>query len=267
MKKRNFYKMNGSGNDFILMDNRDSSLNLSKEKIVELCHRQKGIGADGLLLVEKGRKKENFRFRYYNADGKEVAMCGNGARCFSWYVSEILLNGKQSSLCLETGAGDCKAEIFGREVRIEMPKVEKINLNLEVDKKQIHFLNTGVPHVVEIVENLEKLDVKEKGSFWRYHPYFSPEGTNANFVCFKNSEIQIRTYERGVEEETLACGTGAVASAIICSLLYELEAPLPVCVRNGDKLIVDFEKTGNSSVEKIKMTGPTELNYIGQIRI
>ncbi|MBV9391966.1 MAG: diaminopimelate epimerase, partial [Verrucomicrobia bacterium] len=228
-----FTKMSGAGNDFILLDNRHGELCLEREQIALLCDRHRGVGADGLLIVERPQGAADFRMRYYNQDGGEAEMCGNGARCFARYAGR--LDGSKTSLNFETVAGLIEAKILDSSVQLAMTKP----INLELDrtisiddrKFSIHSVNTGVPHAVIFVENLESIDIRSLGSQIRFHRAFAPEGTNANFVQIQeNGKLAIRTYERGVEGETLACGTGVVAAALLYAALNNWSGDVKVLV-------------------------------------
>ncbi len=268
-----FYKMNGAGNDFIVIDNRDLSISLDEDTIAALCDRHRGIGADGLLAVEPAEKGADYKFRYYNADGGEAEMCGNGARCFGFFTAH--LSGEEelpSSVSFETIAGTLTAEIVGDDVRIAMSEPKNLELNCPVSIDGfdgiLHSMNTGVPHVVSYVDDLENTDVFNHGHAIRNHPHFSPAGTNANFAkILAPGHISIRTYERGVEDETLACGTGMVASALIHHLLTGAESPVKVDVEGGDTLLIGFEKTGAETFTKVTLTGPADFVFEGEIEI
>ena len=236
--------MNGAGNDFVVVDNRDYSLDLSGEQIALLCQRQRGIGADGLLAVEPSENGADYRMRYYNADGGEAEMCGNGARCFARFVN-FLNDEKLESTSFETIAGVIGAEFVGDQVRIALspPFDQEMNLELDLDGEThtVHSLNTGVPHAVVFVDDLAAVDIRRLGAAARYHEHFSPAGTNANFVKIeKPGQIAIRTYERGVENETLACGTGMAACALIYGELFNETGPIKVRVAGGDILEIGF---------------------------
>jgi diaminopimelate epimerase len=271
-----FFKMNGAGNDFIIVDNRDLSLSkeLDTDTIAALCDRHRGIGADGLLAVEPAQKGADFRFRYYNADGGEAEMCGNGARCFGRFTAhlgEIVLK----KVTFETIAGTLAAEMVGEDVRIAMsePKDLKLNLDTKIDgvNGPLHFVNTGVPHVVTFVkdpEALDEFDVYNNGAAIRNHKAFAPAGTNANFAAvLAPDHISIRTFERGVEDETLACGTGMVASALVHHLLTGAPSPIKVDVEGGDTLEIGFEKTGDQTFSNVTLTGPADFVFEGEIDI
>ena len=268
-----FYKMNGAGNDFIVIDNRDLSISLDEDTIAALCDRHRGIGADGLLAVEPAEKGADYKFRYYNADGGEAEMCGNGARCFGFFTAH--LSGEDelpTSVSFETIAGTLTAEIVGDDVRIAMsvPKNLEMNCPVSIDGLDavLHSMNTGVPHVVSFVDDLENTDVFNCGHAIRNHPHFAPAGTNANFAkVLSPGHISIRTYERGVEDETLACGTGMVACALIHHLLTGDESPIKVDVEGGDTLSIGFEKTGANTFKNVTLTGPADFVFEGEIEI
>lgn len=265
-----FWKMNGAGNDFVMLDNRGLSLNLDQDTIARLCDRHRGIGADGLLAVEPAQGTGDFRMRYYNADGGEAEMCGNGARCFARYVNK-LHEDKLSGVSFETQAGIISAEFEGEQVRINMstPHNLKLHQELVVDgmPQIVHSVNTGVPHAVVLVEDLDHTDVRRLGAALRYHEAFAPKGTNANFVqVIEPGYIRIRTYERGVEDETLACGTGMVACALIHHELIGVEAPVSVLVKGGDTLRVGFEKV-DSVYQNVTLHGPADFVFSGSVNL
>ena len=268
-----FFKMNGAGNDFIIIDNRDLSIDLDGDTIAALCDRNRGIGADGLLAVEPARKGADYRFRYYNADGGEAEMCGNGARCFGRFTAhlgEIVLK----RVTFETIVGTLAADMIGEDVRIAMSEPTDVRLNvptkIEGLDATLHFMNTGVPHVVTFVkdaEALDQFDVSKFGSTIRNHPDFAPAGTNANFAAVLSPQhISIRTFERGVEDETLACGTGMVASALVHHLLTGAPSPVKVDVEGGDTLEIGFEKSGDT-FKNVTLTGPADFVFEGEIDI
>lgn len=265
-----FTKMNGAGNDFVLLDNRDSSLALDTAQIALLCDRHRGVGADGLLLVEPAENGADFRMRYYNADGGEAEMCGNGARCFARYARKVS-GSTAEEITFETQAGVIGAHCEGELVRIVMsdPHSHRDPQGLDVNGRplEVHFLNTGVPHAVVFVEDLETVDVVADGAALRYHTAFAPKGTNANFAqTLGPSSISIRTYERGVEGETLACGTGVCASAILHHLRTGDPAPISVGVRGGDTLQVGFEK-GPDGFDHVTLTGPADFVFDGTLSL
>lgn len=266
-----FWKMNGAGNDFVVVDNRENQLSLSREEIALLCQRQRGIGADGLLAVEPAEdRSENgadYRMRYYNADGGEAEMCGNGARCFAAFVNR--LNGGQlEQVSFETMAGVIQAQFLGDTIRIDLgrPQDQKLNDNLKVNGEQVtvHSVNTGVPHAVVTVDDLENTDIRTLGSALRHHAHFAPAGSNINFMQIEAPDhISIRTYERGVEDETLACGTGMVACALMHHQLNDAPLPVRITVRGGDTLLVDFDRNADGDIENATLTGPAEFTFEG----
>jgi diaminopimelate epimerase len=263
-----FTKMNGAGNDFVMLDNRDASLALTHEQIARLCDRHRGIGADGLLIVEPAQNGADFRMRYYNADGGEAEMCGNGARCFARYARKVSGHTGET-IAFETQAGVIGARCLDGDVQIAMsaPHSYAVATTLEAagEELTVHSLNTGVPHAVIFVDDLEAVDVARLGAAIRYHAHFAPKGTNVNFVqVLAPGEIAIRTYERGVEGETLACGTGVVACALIHHLEAGVDAPVRIDVRGGDTLEVGFE-TGTDAAEfkNVTLTGPADFVFDG----
>jgi len=262
--KLKFYKFTAAGNDFIIIDNRKRIIRKNINGIVKkLCDRKFGIGADGLILFENSKIAE-FRMRYYNSDGSYATMCGNGARCIARYA--YITGLKKKKFVFETDAGLITAEIFSDSVKVKLyePKNMKLDLSLNIDKKKyrLSFINTGVPHTVIFVDNLEKVDVVNLGRKIRFHKKFSPDGTNVNFVKLINSHtISIRTYERGVEDETLACGTGVTASAIISILKNKVKSPVNCITRSGIKFKVFYDMTD------VYLQGPADLVFSGEILV
>ena len=269
-----FYKMNGAGNDFIVIDNRDLSIQLDGRVIEALCDRHRGIGADGLLAVEPAEAGADFRFRYYNADGGEAEMCGNGARCFGRFTAH-LGDEVAERVSFETIAGILTAEMAGEDVRIAMSDPVALELDTGAGvpglNGPVHFVNTGVPHAVVFVadeEAFEGLDVTGLGRALRQHPRFAPAGTNVNFVRVVGpSHIAIRTYERGVEAETLACGTGMVACAILHHRLTGDAGPIRVDVAGGDTLEIGFVVNEDGDFREVTLTGPADFVFEGEIEI
>src|SRR5256714_4804973 len=242
-----FTKMNGAGNDFVMIDNRIGDLQLASEQIAKICDRHRGVGADGVLILERAANGADFRMRYYNADGGEAEMCGNGARCFARYADRVA--GPKEKVSFETPAGVIGAELQGELVRLAMsdPKDMRLGITIPLPDERVaaHFVNSGVPHVVVPVNDLENVDVRGVGSAIRRHDLFAPKGANVNFLKESGPRrIAIRTYERGVENETIARGTGVVGSALIFAAMKNVEAPIGVRVRGGDELERGF---GNAS--------------------
>jgi len=266
-----FDKMSGAGNDFVVADNRRLKIRLSRKQIAHLCHRQFGIGADGLLLVEPAREKEaDFRMRYYNSDGGEAEMCGNGARCFARFVQKRC-GWKKNVVRFETKAGIIHAHYIRNEIKLRMTPPQALLLNqkitLDGGKFTIHSINTGVPHAVVFVKDAEKVDVVKLGREARFHKLFQPKGTNVNFIqILSPGLLRIRTYERGVEGETLACGTGIVASALLGYLVHGFASPVRLRVQGGDILTVGFCAKGGN-FEKVTLQGPAEITFSGEINV
>lgn len=271
-----FTKMNGAGNDFVMLDNREGALRLDREAIARICDRHRGVGADGVLMVEPARDGADFRMRYFNSDGGEAEMCGNGARCFARFAQRLTgkdaANGTPAAVSFETVAGKISAEFRGENVRIAMsqPRDLRLGQTLDVDGQamSVHSVNTGVPHAVVMVDDLEKADVARLGAGIRFHAAFAPKGTNVNFAKqLGGNDIAIRTYERGVEAETLACGTGVVASALVFHELCGAAAPIGVRVRGGERLEVSFQKNSAGEYENVLLTGPADFVFDGEIAL
>jgi diaminopimelate epimerase len=250
-----FAKFQGSGNDFVVIDNRDGkveeflrSLNLDiKEFVKRVCAFHTGVGADGLILIENPENPGNhFKWQFFNSDGSAAEMCGNGSRCAVRFAFDEGIVGKE--VRFETLAGVIKAYVLdgGKRIKVQLtpPKdYREVSLSLDTQSIEGYFINTGVPHFVAVVNDLEKIDVKKLGRAIRFHPEFQPKGTNVNFVEREGEDaIRIRTYERGVEGETLACGTGATASAIVA---YKngivSKRPVRVLTKGGEVLAIDFD--------------------------
>jgi diaminopimelate epimerase len=263
-----FFKMSGSGNDFILIDNRNQSLNVSNitDFVKTVCERKVSVGADGLIIIENSDRAD-FRWRFFNADGSEVEMCGNGGRCAARFAT--IKGIAKENLSFETQAGIIDAEVRGDVVKLRLtdPHQMRVDFSIPIEKQssEVSFINTGVPHVVHFVKNLDMFDVFAIGRKIRYHSEFQPAGTNANFVETKDRKtIRVRTYERGVEDETLACGTGAVASALISSAKGLVESPVDVRVQSGELLKIYFSKA-DSGFRDIYLEGKAKVVYEGRI--
>ncbi|MFH1078939.1 MAG: diaminopimelate epimerase [Pseudomonadota bacterium] len=263
-----FFKMSGSGNDFILIDNRDLSLPVGDitDFIRRVCQRKVSVGADGLILIERSDRAD-FRWRFFNADGSEVDMCGNGGRCAARYA--FLKGVSGAYLSFETGAGIIDAEVRGDTVKLRLtdPRSLIIDEIIDVDAKPmtVSSINTGVPHVVHFPDDLDVFDVFNTGRRIRYHGQYQPAGTNANFVTVADRHsLRIRTYERGVEDETLACGTGSVAAALISSRKGWVDSPVAVTVKSGETLTIHFDKTDNG-FEKVYLEGKAAVVYEGRL--
>jgi diaminopimelate epimerase len=262
-----YSKYAGCGNDFILIDNRLSLFpNDQTPLIQQLCERRTGIGADGLILLQ-GSQKADFRMRIFNADGTEAEMCGNGLRCLMPFLKELGCNNPtytiESMQRIHT--------LNWNESRVTATMGDPVDMawgiELTVDGMNytVHYLNTGVPHVILFVKDIKEIPVEPLGRKIRYHPRFSPRGANVNFVEKQNDQaLKIRTYERGVEGETLACGTGATASAIAAALVLGMEPPITIVTRSKERLTIDFTR-GRASVTDVKQTGPATFQHKGTI--
>jgi len=265
-----FVKMSGAGNDFVVVDNRALSRALTREQIARLCDRHFGIGADGLLAVEPSSQPDaDFRMRYYNADGGEAEMCGNGARCFARFVHP-LRRAHAEQVRFLTPAGLITGQYLGDEVRISLTAPTETKVQQRADfgwgEIEYHFMNTGVPHAVVYVPDAERAEVVAQGRAIRRSALF-PRGTNVNFVQVTDSAmLVVRTYERGVEDETLACGTGVVAAALVTNRVHRLALPLCVKVRGGDVLTVDA-RAERDVFHDVTLTGPAVEVFSGEIRI
>ena len=275
MKKSvSFYKISAAGNDFVMIDNRRKTLTRNIPALArKLCQRKFSVGADGLILLEDSRTAD-FRMRYFNSDGSAAAMCGNGGRSIARFA--YILGAAPKKMSFETEAGLVKAEILGNNVRLSLyePRDVRLDFPLKVEKREFDasFINTGVPHTVIFLNNIEKVDVVSLGRMIRYHREFSPEGANVDFVQKKDEHlIIVRTYERGVEDETLACGTGVTASAIVAGLKKIVKPPVNCITRGGDTLTVDFviNDAGDflSPVSSVYLIGPAEVSFMGEVEI
>jgi diaminopimelate epimerase len=264
-----FTKMNGAGNDFVMIDNRAGDVRLAPEQIVRICDRHRGVGADGILLLEKPQNGADFRMRYYNRDGGEAEMCGNGARCFARFANKIA--GAKQDVRFETPAGIIGAQLQGELVTLSMgdPTDLRKNVRLQIEDEEavVHYINTGVPHVVAPVSRIDVVNVQGKGERIRRHEMFSPKGANVNFLEKRGPKsIAIRTYERGVEDETLACGTGVVASALVFGATENISGTVRVLVRGGSELTVGFDRDGEK-FRNVTLTGPAEFVFEGTIEV
>lgn len=260
--------MSGSGNDFILMDNRDGSLAVTDivEFVRLLCARKVSVGADGLIIIEHSDRAD-FRWRFFNADGSEVDMCGNGGRCAARFA--FLRGIAPAAMSFETGAGIIDATVTGDQVKLRLTTPHAADLDYDLymaeDRLAVSSINTGVPHVVTFVDDLERCEVFRLGRLIRYHDCYQPAGTNANFVQVLDSHtLRVRTYERGVEDETLACGTGSVASALIAAGKGLVSAPTDILVQSGEKLRIYFDQT-ETGYDNVYLEGGAKVVYEGRL--
>jgi diaminopimelate epimerase len=261
-----FVKMHASGNDFILIDNRLGQVSGDVSAFVKkLCRRHYSVGADGLILIEQSNVAD-FRWHYFNPDGNEVEMCGNGSRCAARFACMKGITGK--SLRFETLAGIIHAEVNDGSVKVQLTTPSDYRPEFPVDLGEVvrpaSFINTGVPHVVYFVEDTDAVDVQKEGSLTRRHGMFAPEGVNANFVkVLGRDALTVRTYERGVEGETLACGTGVTAAALVAAARGLVDSPVSLLTRGGGTLKVYFTKDG-SEFSEVFLEGDAVLVFQGE---
>jgi len=269
-----FTKMNGAGNDFVMIDNRDGFFRPTGGLIRSLCERKRGIGADGVILIEQ-KKDADFRMRYYNSDGGEAHMCGNGARCAAFFASVLGLGRegeKGTRVRFFAGPGAMEAVVRGERVAVSMTDAVScemdVQLEFEKSRDTVHVVDTGVPHAVSVETDWDRLDDRQvliRGRRIRSHHRFSPAGVNASFVSVQEGgAVAIRTFERGVEAETLACGTGAVAAAVILSRLGMVQSPVRLITHGGEPLCVSFTETPAGALD-IVLEGPAAINFEGFI--
>lgn len=261
-----FYKMSGSGNDFIIIDNLDLSLDVGDlaEFARKVCRRKISVGADGLVVIEPS-KIADFKWRFFNSDGSLAEMCGNAARCVARFAHMKGIAG--ANVFWETIAGMIEAEVNGDTVKAKLTDPSPIETEIEIEADGQKFIldsiNTGVPHAVLFTDNIEHYDVFNNGRKIRYHEYFAPRGTNADFVCVTNRQkIRVRTYERGVEDETLACGTGIVAATLAAAQRNLVESPVEVLVQSGEMLRIYFENQ-NGLWREVYLEGKVKIVYQG----
>jgi len=254
-----FTKMEGTGNDFLIIDNRNGLVNESIDGedlpgfIKKIAHRKLGAGSDGVILVEES-KDFPFSMRYYNHDGSEAAICLNGARCVVSYTFRLGLIKEKGKFISASGPVGFYYKNGTVSIEVLPPVDLKLNFSLTVNRKKYraNFLKVGVPHCIVFVDSFDEVDVKKVGQAIRHHKTFQPEGTNVNFVKVEGNDLFVKTYERGVEDETLSCGTGALASAYIATKLFVTQSPV-VCITQGGDLVATIK-------EKLYIEGP--VNYI-----
>jgi diaminopimelate epimerase len=264
-----FWKVTGAGNDFILLENLENKIPQENRNRIarDLCNRRYSIGADGLLVIENS-KKHHFIMRYYNSDGTEAEMCGNGARCTARFAHYRGLAPAQMQF--ETRAGIYKALVKPETVILDMPDIAAprldINVNIKEFSGEVHFVKVGVPHVVYFVDDIEKVDVEYLGRALRHAEHLWPGGANINFAqMLTKSSIRLRTYERGVEEETPACGTGAVATAIVAGLKIHGVSPMNIHTRGGITLKAYYELGEGSRAKNVRQEGEARIVFRGEI--
>jgi diaminopimelate epimerase len=268
-----FFKMTGTGNDFIVIDNRKNLVDADHchDFVRRACRHKLSVGADGVILIENDPEVD-FKWRFFNADASEAEMCGNGARCAARfaYLTGIV---DKPRMAFRTLAGIIKAELLDKKVKVQMtsPHSLRMDLNVEANGRSfdLDFVNTGVPHAVCFLADagaLGSMDVARWGHALRFHPDFQPSGTNVNFVCVEDEHhIMVRTYERGVEGETLACGTGAIASSLIAAARDRVVSPVGVRTRGGESLTIYFQAARGHSVgirfEEVCLEGEARIAY------
>jgi len=267
-----FTKMNGAGNDFVMIDNMAGSLELTATQIEHLCDRRRGVGADGLIMVEAAEGYD-FYMRFHNSDGRPAEMCGNGSRCVAYFGAGLGLGDTGPEgvrVTFNTDSGSIEAVVAGEQVSMSMMDAIEMRRDLAVlvaqGGKIAHFMRVGTPHAVILVEDAQSLshnDVTELGRSVRLDPAFAPEGVNVNFASLAaDGRVHLRTYERGVEAETHACGTGSVAAAVLLAQDGRVEGPVEVVQRGGEILRISFtcRPTGAGDVT---MEGPVSINFVG----
>jgi diaminopimelate epimerase len=277
MQKIIFTKMSGAGNDFVVIDKQQNqTFSIDQKFVQKICDRRNGVGADGLITIEDS-SDYNFIMNYYNADGSTGSLCANGARCAIRFASQ---SGRLNDSKAEFLSNDIK---YKGEVKsdseikfyLNSPKKIKYNFKIKADEKLFvaHFADTGSPHVIiDLNENekffnsIEQVPVEKLGREIRYLSEFTPDGTNVNFIHVKDGVVHIRTYERGVEAETLACGTGSVAAALICYVNHKLPLPIEIIPKSKEKLFVNFD-VENSKVINLSLTGPAKVIFTGEMKI
>jgi len=263
-----FVKMSGTGNDFIIIDNRQ--VVIAREALPEfaakVCRRKFSAGADGLILIENSDQAD-FKWQFFNADGSVAEMCGNGARCAARFA---YMHGIASArMRFETLAGIIEAQVADTQVSVKMTDPVDLQMHREIivddSPLLLHSVDTGVPHAVVFVNDIDTMDVCALGSQLRHHEAFFPAGTNVNFVQELDGVFKVRTYERGVEDETLACGTGATASALVAAFLGITASPVEIITSGGDRLVIVFELKNGDSAENVFLKGPAYVVYKGEL--
>lgn len=260
--KISFSKYHGSGNDFILIDNRREVVSENQELISLLCDRHRGIGADGLMLLYNHTELD-FSMKYFNADGREGTMCGNGGRCIAFFAYKLGISGKNTAF--STIDGVHRAEIKSAKAQKALVSIGLNDVTKIKEMPDGYFLDTGSPHFVKFVTEMTYEDVQKQGKELRHDSRFCRGGTNVNFVQIKSADsLFVRTYERGVENETLSCGTGVTAAAIVAAFAGKIKGPQIKILTNGGELKVTFEQK-ERLFSNILLEGPAEFVYKGEI--
>lgn len=251
-----FYKYQGTGNDFIMIDGREDTINFSSKEIAELCDRRFGIGADGLIIL-KNNSTVDFEMDYYNADGSQ-SFCGNGSRCAQAFAKALgVIDIESSFLAID---GNHQGKMIGEEYATKMGDVSKIK---QID--QDYFIHTGSPHYIQYVDDADSIDVFTEGSAIRNSEQYKEEGTNVNFVSVHDGFLKVRTYERGVENETFSCGTGVTAVAMSYLHRSNLDTNEVVIRTKGGRLRIRLERTDEESFRNVWLIGPAEQVFKGSI--
>lgn len=257
-----FAKYSGCGNDFIIIDNRKNIFKPSQSDISFLCHRRLGIGADGVILLENSTSAD-YRMRIFNADGSEAEMCGNGIRCLARFIQDIE-KVENAEWVIQTMHQWIPLKVDRNLVSVMMPTVSllrsHIDVNIDGASLLLHFIDTSVPHVVHFTDDIDNPNLMRCAPQIRFHSEFSPKGTNVNFAkILSDNSIAVRTYERGVEGETLACGTGAVAVALVAGMLYSMKEKVLIRPLSEESLMITFDEC----FKNISMIGPANKIFEG----
>ncbi len=256
-----FSKYEGTGNDFILIDDRKLQFPINEELISRLCDRHFGIGADGIILLQRSEGYD-FGMNYFNSDGSQATFCGNGGRCITAFAHQLAITG---STCRFMAAdGIHHAQITENNGSVMIVELGMQNPEIYSQDNNNYYLNTGTYHVVKFVDNPDNIDLIEEGRELRFDSRYEPHGTNVNFARLLKKELYVRTYEKGVENETLSCGTGVTASAIAASLKYGGNAFYVNTA--GGRLFVSFTRNGDI-FNTVKLSGPAKLVFAGEIEI
>ncbi len=261
-----FIKMHGAGNDFIVVDNRQAVFPSGDTGwIRQVCRRNDGVGAEGVLLIEPDPRAD-FSMRFFNPDGGEADLCGNGARCIALYAHRLGIAAQ--TMTFSSRAGTIRASILRDSVAIQLPPPHDLRPDIRLDDLGlcVDFINTGVPHAAAFVEDARAVPLAEWGRAVRHHPRFAPEGTNFNAVQRLDEQtLSVRTYERGVEAETPACGTGITASALLAARRFHMSPPISVICAHGDTLTVQFKTDSEGSFSSVVLEGPAVTVFEGTL--
>jgi diaminopimelate epimerase len=264
-----FWKMTGAGNDFILVESLKGEIPEGERSRMarDLCCRAFSIGADGLIVLDPSERHQFF-MRYYNNDGSEGGTCANGARCAARFAHVRGI--APAEMQFETHAGVYRATVTPETVVLDMPDVRAVRLDIHVAIRQfsgaVHYVDVGVPHIVVFVEDDDGVDVKQMGRALRYAPPFQPAGTNVNFAQVLDAgTLKVRTYERGIEAETLACGTGSIAAAVVARLKGWVAPPVRIHTRGGPILTVHYRLCDDGRVTAVKLEGEGRIVFRGEI--